>query len=188
MDVPYLIKKLWMNASDETTLKKNLVEVNLPQSWPWKQNGANVVAAVIILKVVNNWRIVLKINILKRKLCLEFYLPSVKGNVCYHYNTWVTGIYVVYMFDKKTEEKTSQSEWFSLSALQRLASSEPQLQRELACKIGHCYTFDSHTTLFLIFQGNNSGKIYPEPKFFVILWILRTSKDPCKVKTINSKI
>ena len=157
----------------------------------------------MILKVVNNWRIVLKINILKRKLCLEFYLPSVKENVCYHYNTWVTGIYVVYMFDKKTEEKTSQSEWFSLSALQRLASSGPQLQRELACKswvgasgsdcrrtpkIGHCYAFDSHTPLFLIFQGNNSGKIYPEPKFFVILWILRTSKDPCKVKTINGKI
>ena len=108
MDVPYLIKMLWMNACDEATLKKNLVEVNLPQSWPWKQNGTNVVAAVMILKVVNNWRIVLKINILKRKLCFEFYLPSVKGNVCYHYNTWVTGIYVAYMFDKKTGENISK--------------------------------------------------------------------------------
>ena len=72
MDVPYFIKeKLWMSASDETTFKKNFVEVNPPQSWPWKQNGNTVVAAVMILKVVNNWRSMLQINILKKTLDFE---------------------------------------------------------------------------------------------------------------------
>ena len=72
MDVPYFIKeKLWMSASDETTFKKKFVEVNPPQSWPWKQNGNTVVAAVMILKVVNNWRSMLQINILKKTLDFE---------------------------------------------------------------------------------------------------------------------
>ena len=35
MDVPYFIKEhLWMNVFDEATLKKDLVEVNPPQSCP----------------------------------------------------------------------------------------------------------------------------------------------------------
>ena len=67
MDVPYFIKEhLWMSASDEATLQKYLVEVNPPQSWSWKQNGIVVVAAVMILEVVSNWRSVLKINIFKK--------------------------------------------------------------------------------------------------------------------------
>ena len=52
MDVPYFIKEhLWMSASDEPTLKKNLIEVNPHQSWPWKQNCTTVVAVVMILEV-----------------------------------------------------------------------------------------------------------------------------------------
>ena len=60
-----------MSASDEATLKKNLVQVSSSQSWPWKQNSTTVVGAVMILKVVNNWRSVLQINILKKKLNFE---------------------------------------------------------------------------------------------------------------------
>ena len=41
-----------MGASDEATLKKKSVEVNPPQSWPWKQDDAAIVAAVMILEVV----------------------------------------------------------------------------------------------------------------------------------------
>ena len=44
-----------MIASDETTLTKNFVEVNSLQSWDWKWSGTRVVAAVMILKAVNNW-------------------------------------------------------------------------------------------------------------------------------------
>ena len=63
MDVPYFIKKHpWMSAFAEATLIF-LVEVNLPQGCPWKQNGTTVTAAVMILEVVNNWRSVLQINI-----------------------------------------------------------------------------------------------------------------------------
>ena len=53
------------------TQKKNLVEANPPQSWPWKQNSTTVVAAVTILEIVNNWRCVLQTNILKKKLDFE---------------------------------------------------------------------------------------------------------------------
>ena len=47
-----------------------LVEIDPPQSWPWKQNGT-VVAIVMILTVANNWRSVLQINNLKSKLDFE---------------------------------------------------------------------------------------------------------------------
>ena len=64
MDVPYFVKEYpWMSAFAEATLKNVLVEVNPPQSCPWKQNGTIVVAAVMILEIVNNWRSVLQINI-----------------------------------------------------------------------------------------------------------------------------
>ena len=46
--------------------KKILVELNPPQSWPWKHNSTTAVAAVIILEVVDNWTSVLQINILKK--------------------------------------------------------------------------------------------------------------------------
>ena len=54
MDVPYFIKKhLWMSAFDEATL------------------NTTVTVAVMILEIVNNWRIALQINILKKRLCFE---------------------------------------------------------------------------------------------------------------------
>ena len=63
MDVPYFVKEYpWMSAFAEATLKNVLVEVNPPQSCPWKQNGTIVVAAVMILEIVNNWRSVLQIT------------------------------------------------------------------------------------------------------------------------------
>ena len=69
LDIPYFIKEhLWMSAFDEATLKKKLVEVNPPQSWASEQNGITVVAAVMILEIVNDWRSVLQINILKTKV------------------------------------------------------------------------------------------------------------------------
>ena len=68
MDVPCSIKEdLWISALDEATFKKNL-DVNPPQRWSWKQNDATVVAAVMILEVVNNWISVLQINIFKKRL------------------------------------------------------------------------------------------------------------------------
>ena len=46
--------------------QKFFVGGKFPQSWPWKQNGTTVVAAVMILEVVNNWRRVSQIHILKK--------------------------------------------------------------------------------------------------------------------------
>ena len=72
MYVPYFIKEhLWTSACNEATLKKkNGVEVNPPQSWPWKQDGTTVVVALMILEVVNKWRSVLQTNIFLKKLRL----------------------------------------------------------------------------------------------------------------------
>ena len=68
MDIPYFIKKtLQMSVSDEATLKKIFGKVNPLQNWPWKQYGTTVVATVMILEVVNNWRSVLKVNIFLKK-------------------------------------------------------------------------------------------------------------------------
>ena len=50
--------------------KTILVELNPPQSWLWKQKVNTVMAAVMILKVMNNWRSMLQINILKKKVRL----------------------------------------------------------------------------------------------------------------------
>ena len=60
-----------MSASDEATSQNILVEIDPPQSWPWKQNGATIVATVMILRVANNWISVLQINNLKSKLDSE---------------------------------------------------------------------------------------------------------------------
>ena len=62
---------LWISASDVATLKKSLVEVKPPQSWPWKQNGTTVVAAMMILELVSIWRSVLQINIWKKSYTLN---------------------------------------------------------------------------------------------------------------------
>ena len=67
--------------------QKILMKGNPPQSWPWKQNGTNAVAVVMIPKVVNNWRSMSQLD-------FEPESSSITGKVCYHYNTWVTGVYM----------------------------------------------------------------------------------------------
>ena len=67
MDRPYFITEhFWMSASYEAALKFFLMELNPPQRWLQKQNGITVVAAVMIFEVVNYWRSILQINILKK--------------------------------------------------------------------------------------------------------------------------
>ena len=89
----------------------------------WKETllkldlGTTVVAAVMILEVVNNWRSVLQINILKKKLDFEPESPSVTEKVCYHYNSWVSVVYMAYVFDRNSGRKTSQIEWLFESNL-----------------------------------------------------------------------
>ena len=75
-----------------------------------KINSTTVVAAVMIPEVVNNWRSVLQINHLKKKLDFKPESSSVTGKVCYHYNSWVAGAYMGYMFDRNSGGKTSQIE------------------------------------------------------------------------------
>ena len=80
--------------------RKNLLKGDPPQSWPWKQNGTTVVAIVIILEGVNNWRSMLQINIFLKKLDFEPEPPSVTGKLCYQHNSWVNSVCMAYMFDR----------------------------------------------------------------------------------------
>ena len=113
MNVPFFIEEhLWMSVFNEATFKKKLLDVNPPQSWSGKENDTTVVTAVMILEVVNNWKSVLQINILKKKVRLWSLSPSVTGNTCCHYNIWVTGVYMAYIFDRNSRGKEFQIEWF----------------------------------------------------------------------------
>ena len=72
MYVPYFIKNTsgQVRVMRQHSKKKIGVKVNPPQSWPWKQDGTTVVAALMILEVVNKWRSVLQTNIFFKKLRL----------------------------------------------------------------------------------------------------------------------
>ena len=47
----------------------------------------------------------------EKKVDFEYESPSIKGKICYHYSSWVTSVYMVYLFDRNSEGKTSQIEW-----------------------------------------------------------------------------
>ena len=129
------------------------MKVNLPQIWPWKQNGTTTVAAVMILKVVNNWRIVLNrlwtlITFHYRKCMLPLQYLS---ECCLH------NIYVWQKFFRKIISYWVII-WIKLKVLwllwafySTLPSSGPQRQRQLMAayfrprlspdnKIGHSQT------------------------------------------------
>ena len=70
----------------------------------------------------------------KKKTLKPYHLP---GNICYYYNTWVTGVYMAYMCDINSGGKASQIEWFK-SNLRSFGyfecSAVPQFQKYLAYK------------------------------------------------------
>ena len=86
--------------------KKILVRGNSPQSWPWKQSGTTIVAAVMIHKIVNHWRSALQIY-----FDLNCFPLQETITLCYHYNSRVTGVYMSYMFNRNAGWKTSSIEW-----------------------------------------------------------------------------
>ena len=96
MDVPYFIKEhIWVKTSDEAISKKNLVELNPP-----KMDLKN--------KMVKNkhscdccdysW----SCQQLEKGATHKHFEKKVRlwTIVCYHHNTWVTGVYMAYMFDR----------------------------------------------------------------------------------------
>ena len=107
INLPYFIKEhLWMNASDEATLKKNfwwsskLVQKQnkmVPQLW-----------LLLILEIVENWSRVLQINIFKKIYTLNpSHLPLQEMYVTIA--TWLTGVYMVYILTEIPEEKHLKS-------------------------------------------------------------------------------
>ena len=116
MDISFSIKEyLWMSASDKETLKKILVEVNPLQSWPWKQNGTTVVAAVMILEVVNNWKSVLQISILKKKLksLNPHHVPLQKMYVTITILEWLASTWCIYLTEIPKENHLKLSDYLN---------------------------------------------------------------------------
>ena len=114
----YFIKEqLWMSVSDEATLQKVFggskpsLKLNLKTKWHHSCSCCNDSWSCEQLKKRVTDKYFLK------KLHLEPLSPSVTGNVCYHYKTWVTGVFMVYMFDRNSAGKTSQIEWLFESNL-----------------------------------------------------------------------
>ena len=102
--------------------KKNLVEVNPPLPWLWRQNGTTVVA-VMILEVAGNWRSVFSKNILK-KVGLWSLITFCYGNIYSPYNTWVAGVYMAYIFVRNSWRKPSQIDWLFESNLKSFSYFE----------------------------------------------------------------
>ena len=53
----------------------------------------------------------------EKKLYFEPESPSVTGKIFYHYNSWVTGVYIACIFHRNPGGKTSQIEWLFESNL-----------------------------------------------------------------------
>ena len=53
----------------------------------------------------------------EKKLDFEPEFSSITGNVCYHYNSWVTGVCMACIFHRHSGEKASQIEWLFESNL-----------------------------------------------------------------------
>ena len=82
----FIKEYLWMSACMQQS-KKILVEVNPPQSWPWKQNGTTVVATLMILEVVKKLRSMLQINIIFWKVRLWTWITFCYRKHSYHHTT-----------------------------------------------------------------------------------------------------
>ena len=67
---------------------------------PWKQNSTTVVAAPTILVKKH-----VKYKYFEKNLDFETKPSSVTRTVCYNYNSWLTGVYMAYNFDKNSRGK-----------------------------------------------------------------------------------
>ena len=76
----------------------------------------------------------------EKKLDFEPKSPSLTRKVCYHYNSWVTGVCRTCLFHINSGGKISQTKWLFESNLRSFGhyrtwvSPEPQLHRGLAYK------------------------------------------------------
>ena len=85
---------------------KRLVERNPPQSWPWNQNDSCSCCN-------DSWCL----EQLKKCVTDKYFekkfepkSPSFTGKVCCHYDSWATGVYMAFKFDRNSGGKTSQIE------------------------------------------------------------------------------
>ena len=112
MNVPCFIEEhLWMSVFNEATFKKNLLDVNPPQSWSGKQNDTTVVIAVMILEVVNNWKSVLQINIFKKNLDFgAYHLQLQEIHVTITILEWLVSTWHIYLTEILEEKHHKLSE------------------------------------------------------------------------------
>ena len=135
--------------------KKFWVEVNPPQSWPWKQYGTAVVAAVMILKVLDNWRSVLQINIFLKSLNPNL-LPLQEMYVTITILEWLVSSWHICLTETLEEKhlklrdylKQIQSPLVTLSVLQVLwVLLDPSCKDNLLTGVGCCLFWSEESIL-----------------------------------------
>ena len=99
MDVPYFVN-LWMSASDKARFKKMFggskysSELTLITKWYYSFGCCHdSLSCKQLKKCVTD-------KYLRKKVRHWTLFTFVTENLCYHYNTWVTGVYMMYMFDR----------------------------------------------------------------------------------------
>ena len=98
MDVPYFVN-LWMSASDKARFKKMFgskysSELTLITKWYYSCGCCHdSLSCKQLKKCVTD-------KYLRKKVRHWTLFTFVTENLCYHYNTWVTGVYMMYMFDR----------------------------------------------------------------------------------------
>ena len=101
LDVPYFLNKhLWMSASDKARFKKMFggskysSELTLITKWYYSFGCCHdSLSCKQLKKCVTD-------KYLRKKVRHWTLFTFVTENLCYHYNTWVTGVYMMYMFDR----------------------------------------------------------------------------------------
>ena len=125
--------------------KNFLVKVNPRQSWPWKQSGTTVVAAVMILKVLGNWRSMLQINIFLKSLNPNL-LPLQEMYVTITILEWLVSTWQICLTETLEEKhlkvrdylKEIQSPLVTLSVLQVLwVLLDPSCKDNLLTGVGY---------------------------------------------------
>ena len=125
--------------------KNFLVKVNPRQSWPWKQNGTTGVAAVMILKVLGNWRSMLQIQIFLKSLNPNL-LPLQEMYVTITILEWLVSTWHICLTETLEEKhlkvrdylKEIQSPLVTLSVLQVLwVLLDPSCKDNLLTGVGY---------------------------------------------------
>ena len=120
--------------------KKFFGEGNPSQSWAWKQKYNHSCSCCDDSRSCEQLKKCIIDKSFEKKVRLWTLIISKN---CYHYNSWVIGVYMAYMFDRNSGEKHFKLSvylkkfkvlWLLKLLYSALTSAGPQLQKQLVYK------------------------------------------------------